>query len=323
MSCTGCEHAGVVITQKRLADELPPLWVDECIDLRNEARPVTGDQILVFTQFMTATTEAGYAVGTGESTFLTFESTGVFSTQADPQGSYASGQGYSNSRNGWKFTPDAEPDIDAGDPTEVYILPMSLTKTAANGSCSTATAPDCTGGSPCTTAISWFFEIWSVIRTQPADGIGKRKVNPVAPTGFTISDPNNATSGATFSIGSFDPATYQDLVDPRGDLGGDADVFSLRRQEAHLTFSLNPDACGEAAWWESDMRDWAVSITGYTMQTQREVAPGVFEDDPKHVEAGTFVIGAYCATCVGTLKIPGGGGGQGGGKNQNINSIGN
>jgi hypothetical protein len=71
------------------------------------------------------------------------------------------------------------------------------------------------------------------------------------------------------------------------------------------------------------MRDWLVSITGYTMQTQREVAPGVFEDDPQHVEDGTFVIGAYCATCVGTLKIPGGGGGQGDGKNQNPNSIGN
>lgn len=322
MSCTGCEHGGVLITQKEF-DSGAPRWVDNCTDLRNEVeQQITPDQLLAQNEFSEVAAEAGYQVGYW-ATFIPFHSSGIFSTQKDPQAAYASGQGYGSQRNGWKFTPDAEPDIDAGDPTEVYILPMSLTKTAANGSCSSATAPDCTGGSPCTTAMSWFFEIWSVIRTQSADGMGKRKVTPVSPTGFTISDPNNATSGATFSAGNVDPSTYQQYIDPRGDFGGDADVFALRRQEAQLTFGLNPDACGEAAWWESNMRDWLVEITGYTLQTQREVAPGVFEDDPQHVEAGTFVIGAYCARCAGTLKIPGGGGGQGGGKNQNINSIGN
>lgn len=317
MSCTGCEHGGVVITT--LQDVEGPNWVDF---VQNLANPDTAPlEALLFNtrEVWEVAEEAGYNSGY----YIGFAETAGHSTQEEPQGGYPSSLGYGSSRNGWKFTPDAEPDIDAGDPTEVYILPLSIAKTAVNGSCSTATLPDCTGGSPCSTTIVWAFEIWSVIRSQPADGIGKSKVTPVTPTTFSISDPNGATSGATFSIGNFDPQTYQDLQDPRGDLGSDADVFSLRRQEATLNLALNPDACGEAAWWESDMRNWTVAITGYTMQTEREVSPGVFEADPQHVEAGTFVIGAYCARCYGPMIVPDPGGGQGGGKNQNINSIGN
>lgn len=219
------------------------------------------------------------------------------------------------SYQGWRMTPDIDPTGD--NPTEIYIVPLQFGHNPANGSCSTATSPECAGGTPCSAKWYYTFEFHKV---RPGSSANTKVGGPsFGDLSVTYSDPLGALSNATVTAAG-SPKSYFSESDPLGRLSG-----SIVGTFQTFTFEgdINPDDCGEWGVFRTSWRDWIMAIPGYTVQTQREVSPGVSEDDPSHVPGGAWAIGVKCNPCKPVMSGPITGGGQGGGKNQNPNSIGN
>jgi len=316
MTCTGCESEG--------------LWT-----LETENR----DPDIVLTDMLTGETATAYDDASGElgkaleaatmpsgitstvSEHIPFGATHSFGTQ--PSSGAASLPGVAGAqelRHGWHFQPSG--DTAEGDPSDIYVIPLSLSQTATNGACS-GLAPNCATGSQCGSVIVWAFEIWSCIKSKKPP---QTKPTAKQPQTFSVTDPQVATSSVSTSIGAGFGLAGPLINDPRGDALDDAeDYMYCTVQTLELTVQLEAD-CGDLNIWKSKLGDWGVSFAGYSLQTS--------SSSDLHPSDGSdgFAFMVYCKPCKPVVQPGGGGGGggannntgtQGGGKNQNINSIGN
>ena len=316
MTCTGCESEGLYQMSLEGIDGPDVLLYDMLVpDVPqfDDANPQL-QKVLE-----SATLPAG--VDPWVQSHIPFAATQSFGTQ--PSSGAASLPGVAGAqelRHGWHFQPSG--DTAEGDPSDIYVIPLSLSQTATNGACS-GLAPNCATGSQCGSVIVWAFEIWSCIESKKPP---QTKPTAKQPQTFSITDPQVATSSVSTSIGSGFGLAGPLINDPRGDALDDAeDYMYCTVQTLELTVQLEAD-CGDINIWKSKLGDWGVSFAGYSLQTSS--SSDLHPSDDR--EGFAFMV--YCKPCKPVVQPGGGGGGggannntgtQGGGKNQNINSIGN
>lgn len=208
---------------------------------------------------------------------------------------------------GWRFTNDAGDSRDPSDPQEIFVVPLNFSIEPENGSCSSASLPDCSsGGSPCAVTLVYVFEIHSVINA-PARA---KKPDPQEPSTFTPTDPNSVTSNISTTTNA--SGFYVSTTDPRGaPLTAPTQAY-ISTSTVELSLTITSTGCGEWGIWKTNFRDWIVQFAGFTKQA----------DSRGNVPDDDMYFGVFCESCKPHVP-PGGGGGQGGGKNQNPNSIGN
>jgi len=150
------------------------------------------------------------------------------------------------------------------------------------------------------------FEIHSVINAPER----AKKPDPQEPSTFTPTDPNGVTSNVstTTSASGF----YVSTTDPRGaPLTSPAQAY-ISTSTVELSVTITSTGCGKWGIWETNFRDWVVQFAGFTQQA----------DSRGNVPDDSMYWGVYCEKCKPHV-LPANNGAQGGGKNQNINSIGN
>jgi len=209
---------------------------------------------------------------------------------------------------GWRFTNDAGNNRNPSDPEEIYVIPLNFSSDETNGSCSSASLPDCSsGGTACSATLVYVFEVHSVIKA-PASA---RRPDPQEPSTFTPTDPHGVTSNVSTSTSS--SGFYVSQTDPRGAPLSDANPEAyVSTSTVELSVTITSTGCGKWGIWKTNFRDWVVQFAGFTQQA----------DSRGNVPDESMNFGVYCMPCTPVVP-PGGGGGQGGGKNQNPNSIGN
>tara|TARA_R100000700_G_C3153453_1_gene131409 strand:- start:542 stop:1267 length:726 start_codon:yes stop_codon:yes gene_type:complete len=238
-------------------------------------------------------------------------------------------------RAGYRFEKDTDPNVEAGEPKYIEVVPLSFAVTPQHGACSGTSS--CTTASKCQSVISIWLEIWnSNVVTQ---GIELGEVKPpstmpaaTAPQTLSVHDPLTATASVNVSYqsattsrsehmptGEYPPELNQDTV-------YGAEVFStVQIAQVDVTLDAN---CGDWSIWRTDLEKWGVSFAGYTIKNSH-----IDKDLAQDVRP--IVFGLHCKKCVPVQRqgaIPNGKGDvpanqsqpgtQGHGKNYNNQSIG-
>ena len=293
MSCVGCQAIFSVGLIDLFGFGNPIMWKIGWDD--EEPEDTSG---LVDPALEAATGEKG----------LIFQSSGESFSSAwvNPQeaaGGYLAGIDAS----GFRFTKDTPADHSAGEPDQITVVPLRYVVNLVDGVCS-GSGSSCTTSSSCRALVELVLEITSTI--QDDDGI-KKLPNAQQPASAAVSDPNVEAQNIQISYSS-GFGTYRDVVDPLGE-GTDSGLWQHHvTQTMTVSFFIEPAECGEAAAWETNLADWTLLFTGYTMQTA--------DQNDKHPDSDWF-MSCYCLPCVQGGPITGGLGSQGGGKNQNPSSI--
>jgi hypothetical protein len=241
-------------------------------------------------------------------------------------------------RAGYRFEKDTDPNVEAGEPKYIEVVPLSFAVTPQHGGCSGTTS--CTTASKCQSVISMWLEIWNsnVVTKDFTGNLGEAIKPPstmpaaTAPQTLSVHDPLAATASVNVSYQSATTSRSEHM--PTGDYPSElnqdtvfsAEVFStVQIAQVDVTLDAN---CGDWSIWRTDLEKWGVSFAGYTMKNSH-----IDKDLAQDVRP--IVFGLHCKKCVPSdqrLPVPGGlgqvpanqsqPGTQGDGKNRNNNSIG-
>jgi hypothetical protein len=295
MSCVGCEAIFYTGEISLFTFGAPNLWkVGWDIDEDSDFSPVG---------------EAALQTATGQKVVAPKGSGQSFSSHwFDPESS-ASDE-FMTSPYGFRFNKNTPADHSAGEPDVITVAPLRYSVNLVDGVCSPS-GGYCITGASCRALIELTFQITNTIIDD--DGITKLP-NAQQPASAAVSDPNVEAQNIQISYGTGFGAS-RTATDGLGRATDDLAWNHHRTQIMTVTFFIEPEACGQAASWNTNLADWTLFFTGYTMET--------LDQNDQHPD-GDWYMAVYCEPCQLPTQPgggPGGLGSQGGGKNQNPNSI--